>query len=98
MDDIVDEDVLLFLVEQFNSLICFGECMVFKVLCKIFLGLYLEIEVGGYLICYGYFGIVLLFGEVWWVGVDGELYMLMILQGYLNNQGDVWNWILDNLE
>ncbi len=22
----------------------------------------------------------------------------MILQGYLNNQGDAWNWTLDNLE
>ncbi len=37
-------------------------------------------------------------GEVRRVGADGEPHTLMILQGYLNNQGDAWNWTLDNLE
>ncbi|MGC3218403.1 hypothetical protein, partial [Pseudomonas aeruginosa] len=39
-----------------------------------------------------------LLGELRLVGADGEPDTLMILQGYLNNQCDAWNWTLDNLE
>ncbi|MFO6042571.1 putative maltokinase, partial [Pseudomonas aeruginosa] len=98
MDDIADEDVLPFSVEQSNSSIRFGERMVLKVLRKILPGLHPEIEVGGYLTRHGYPGIAPLLGEVRRVGADGEPHTLMILQGYLNNQGDAWNWTLDNLE
>ena len=98
LDDIADEDVLPFSVEQSNSSIRFGERMVLKVLRKILPGLHPEIEVGGYLTRHGYPGIAPLLGEVRRVGVDGEPHTLMILQGYLNNQGDAWNWTLDNLE
>lgn len=65
---------------------------------KILPGLHPEIEVGGYLTRHGYPGIAPLLGEVRRVGADGEPHTLMILQGYLNNQGDAWNWTLDNLE
>lgn len=65
---------------------------------KILPGLHPEIEVGGYLTRQGYPGIAPLLGEVRRVGADGEPHTLMILQGYLNNQGDAWNWTLDNLE
>ena len=98
LDDIADEDVLPFSVEQSNSSIRFGERMVLKVLRKILPGLHPEIEVGGYLTRHGYPGIAPLLGEVRRVGADGEPHTLMILQGYLNNQGDAWNWTLDNLE
>ncbi len=81
-----------------NSSIRFGERMVLKVLRKILPGLHPEIEVGGYLTRHGYPGIAPLLGEVRRVGADGEPHTLMILQGYLNNQGDAWNWTLDNLE
>ncbi len=87
MDDIADEDVLPFSVEQSNSSIRFGERMVLKVLRKILPGLHPEIEVGGYLTRHGYPGIAPLLGEVRRVGADGEPHTLMILQGYLNNQG-----------
>src|SRR5690606_31510873 len=32
------------------------------------------------------------------VGPDGESVTLMILQGYLSNQGDAWEWTLTNLQ
>ncbi len=98
MDDIADEDVLPFSVEQSNSSIRFGERMVLKVLRKILPGLHPEIEVGGYLTRHGYPGIAPLLGEVRRIGAVGQPHTLMILQGYLNNQGDAWNWTLDHLE
>src|SRR5690606_40592482 len=37
-------------------------------------------------------------GEVRCVDEQGKIYTLMILQGYLSNQGDAWQWTQDTLE
>ena len=61
-------------------------------------GIHPESEIGGYLTEQGYSNIAPMLGEVRRIDAEGQVYTLMILQGFLTNQGDAWQWTQDTLE
>jgi maltose alpha-D-glucosyltransferase/alpha-amylase len=81
--------------EQSNSSIIVGEEVVLKILRKLFSGIHPEAEMTRYLTEAGYANIAPLRGEVVRNGKDGLPVTLMLLQGFVRNQGDGWGWTLD---
>jgi maltose alpha-D-glucosyltransferase/alpha-amylase len=52
---------------------------------------------GRYLTRLGYANAPLMLGEVTRFGNDGTQYTMIMLQQYIDNQGDAWQWTLDTL-
>ncbi|WP_263139814.1 maltose alpha-D-glucosyltransferase [Pseudomonas sp. RIT-PI-AD] len=97
--DIADDAEIKYLsVEQSNSSVVIGGRMVLKLIRRVFPGIHPELEVGGFLTERGFAHIAPVLGEVRRLDAEGESHALMILQGYLNNQGDAWQWTQDTLE
>ncbi|GAB7543044.1 putative maltokinase [Cupriavidus sp. CuC1] len=83
--------------EQSNSSLSFDNSAVLKLVRRIAAGIHPEAEVTRYLTAQGYRNSAPLLGEVVRTGEDGEPRTLMLLQGYILNQGDAWGWTLDYL-
>ena len=98
LEVIEDEPIEPMSSEQSNSSILVGERMVLKVIRRIRPGIHPEAEMGGYLTEQGFPHIAPLLGEVQRVDADGNAHTLMLLQGFLESQGDAWNWTQNNLE
>jgi maltose alpha-D-glucosyltransferase/alpha-amylase len=81
--------------EQSNSSIIVGEEAVLKILRKLTPGVHPEAEMTRYLTDAGFTNIAPLRGEVVRNGKDGVPVTLMLLQGFVRNQGDGWGWTLD---
>lgn len=91
------EDIDLLSIKDINGCAVIDEAMMLKPIRKIIAGIHPEIEINGYLSQAGFNNIAPLLGEV--RRVDGEeQYTLMILQGYISNQGDAWQWTQNTLE
>lgn len=84
--------------EQSNSSVVVGGSMVLKMIRRVSGGVHPELEMGAYLTAAGYANISPLLGSVSRVDAQGQPHLLMIAQGYLNNQGDAWEWTQNNLE
>ncbi|MDB5662155.1 MAG: treS, partial [Sphingomonas bacterium] len=84
--------------EQSNSSMVIGEHAVLKLLRKLVAGVHPEAEMTRVLTERGFAHTAPLLGEVARIGADGEPVTLMLLQGFVYNQGDGWQWTLDNLE
>jgi maltose alpha-D-glucosyltransferase/alpha-amylase len=84
--------------EQSNSSVVIGGAMVLKMIRKVSGGVHPELEMGAFLTQAGHRNISPLLGSVIRVDGDGLPHLLMIAQGYLNNQGDAWEWTQNNLE
>ena len=98
LEDLPEEEINPISAEQSNSSILVGERMVLKVLRRVLPGIHPEGEICGYLTELGFANIAPLLGEVRRVDHHGESHTLMILQGYVSNQGDAWQWTQDTLE
>jgi maltose alpha-D-glucosyltransferase/alpha-amylase len=85
-------------VEQSNSSALIGNRLLLKLLRRIFPGVHPEAEMGGYLSRRGFANIAPLLGEVRRIDARGQPHTLLLLQGYLSNQGDAWSWTLNQLE
>ncbi len=81
--------------EQSNSSLIFGEAVVIKIIRRLNPGIHPEAEVTRYLTDAGFANIAPLLGEVVRVPSDGEPCTLMLVQGFVRNQGDGWQWTLD---
>ncbi|WP_159346374.1 maltose alpha-D-glucosyltransferase [Roseomonas harenae] len=81
--------------EQSNSSIIVGEQAVLKILRKLVNGIHPEAEMTRHLTEAGFQNIAPLLGEVVRTGPDGVPVTLMLLQGFVRNQGDGWGWTLD---
>jgi maltose alpha-D-glucosyltransferase/alpha-amylase len=81
--------------EQSNSSIIVGEQAVLKILRKLVNGIHPEAEMTRHLTEAGFQNIAPLLGEVVRTGADGVPVTLMLLQGFVRNQGDGWGWTLD---
>jgi len=68
---------------------------VLKILRKLTPGIHPEAEMTRYLTDAGFANIAPLRGEVVREGKDGAPVTLMLLQGFVRNQGDGWGWTLD---
>jgi maltose alpha-D-glucosyltransferase / alpha-amylase len=83
--------------EQSNSSLIIGDFAVFKLVRRVFPGIHPEAEMGRYLTERGFANTALLLGEVTRYDTDGTPHTLVIVQGFLRNQGDGWGWTLDYL-
>jgi len=84
--------------EQSNSSVVIDGRVVLKMIRKVSGGIHPELEMGAFLTAAGYQNISPLMGSVVRKDDTGTPHLLMIAQGYLNNQGDAWEWTQNNLE
>src|SRR6185437_11067098 len=64
---------------------------------RVFRGIHPEAEMGRYLTEHGFANTAPLLGEVTRYDSDGMPHTLVLVQGFLRNQGDGWGWTLDYL-
>ncbi|SFH83051.1 maltose alpha-D-glucosyltransferase [Modicisalibacter xianhensis] len=93
-----DVDVAHNNVEQSNSSVIIGHKVVLKLFRRLEPGLHPEAEIGHYLSEHGFANVPPLYGEVARRNVDGESQTLMLVQGFIANQGDAWSWTRNALE
>ncbi|MEH6564308.1 MAG: maltose alpha-D-glucosyltransferase [Halopseudomonas sp.] len=84
--------------EQSNTSIRLGDSMMLKVLRRLKPGVHPEAEMCAYLSEREFSQVAPFLGEVRREAADGTPTTLMILQGFINAQGDAWQWTLDTLE
>ena len=83
--------------EQSNSSLIVGERAVLKLVRRLIGGLHPEAEMSRHLTEIGYANTAPLYGEVVRVDPQQVPHTLALLQGFIENQGDAWNWVLDYL-
>jgi maltose alpha-D-glucosyltransferase / alpha-amylase len=83
--------------EQSNSSLIIGDQAVFKLLRRVFPGIHPEAEMGRYLTERGFANTAPLLGEVTRYDAEGTPHTLILVQGFIRNQGDAWGWTLDYL-
>ena len=83
--------------EQSNSSLVMGERAVLKLVRRLIGGIHPEAEMSRHLTEIGYANTAPLYGEVVRVDPQGVPHTLALLQGFIENQGDAWNWALDYL-
>ncbi len=85
-------------VEQSNSSVIIGERAVLKVLRRLFTGAHPEVAMSGALTEGGFANTAPLLGYVYRINGQNEEVVLAVLQGYIPNQGNGWEWTLEHLE
>lgn len=93
-----DAEVRLLSAEQSNSSALIGERLLLKLLRRSFAGTHPEAEMVRFLTQHGFGQVAPLLGEVRRVDEQGQPHTLMVLQAYLDNQGDAWTWTLNTLD
>ncbi|CAN5152032.1 maltose alpha-D-glucosyltransferase [soil metagenome] len=83
--------------EQSNSSLIIEDKIVLKLIRHLSPGIHPEAEMGRYLTTLGYANTPATLGEVARVGTAGTRYTMIILQQFIHNQGDAWQWTLDTL-
>ncbi|RAR68244.1 trehalose synthase [Paraburkholderia unamae] len=83
--------------EQSNSSLVIAETLVLKIVRRLMAGVHPEAEMSRYLTKLGYANTAPLYGEVVRVDPAGVPHTLIIMQGYIDNQGNAWDWALDYL-
>ncbi|UDM53069.1 maltose alpha-D-glucosyltransferase [Cupriavidus sp. MP-37] len=83
--------------EQSNSSLSYNNTAVLKLVRRLSGGIHPEAEMTRYLTAQGYAHAAALLGEVVRTGPDGVPHTMMLLQGYILNQGNGWDWTLDYL-
>ncbi|MDQ0142302.1 maltose alpha-D-glucosyltransferase [Cupriavidus necator] len=83
--------------EQSNSSLSYNNSAVLKLVRRLSGGIHPEAEMTRYLTAQGYAHAAPLLGEVVRTGPDGVPHTMMLLQGYILNQGNGWDWTLDYL-
>ncbi len=85
-------------VEHTNSSVILGERLILKAYRRLQKGINPDLEVGRYLTeAVRFENTPPLVGALEYVGPDGEVTTLGLLQGFVENQGDGWSYILDYL-
>ena len=90
-------DIRRLSAEQSNSSLIIGDVAVFKLVRRVFPGIHPEAEMGRYLTERGFANTAPLFGEVTRYDKEKTPHTLVLLQGFIRNQGDGWTWTLDYL-
>ncbi|MDQ2075833.1 maltose alpha-D-glucosyltransferase [Marinimicrobium sp. ABcell2] len=85
-------------VEQSNSSVIVGEQAVLKLLRRTFPGAHPEVDMSGALTEGGFANTAPLLGYVCRNDEQGEPTVLAVLQGYIPNQGNGWEWMLEHLD
>ncbi len=90
-------DIRRLSAEQSNSSMVIGDMAVLKVIRHIAAGVHPEAEMGRYLTELGYANAPAMLGEVTRFGKDDVPTTMVMVQEYIHNQGDAWQWTLDTL-
>jgi maltose alpha-D-glucosyltransferase/alpha-amylase len=91
------EEIQWMSAEQSNSSLSYENTAVLKLVRRLSGGMHPEVEMTRYLTAQGYPHSPPLLGEVSRTGSDGIAHTLMLVQGYILNQGNGWDWTLDYL-
>ncbi|MCQ8240631.1 maltose alpha-D-glucosyltransferase [Rhizosaccharibacter radicis] len=83
--------------EQSNSSLIVDDTLVLKIVRKVLSGIHPEAEISRHLTEAGYANSPPMFGEVTRIDADGKPNTLIVVQGFVRNQGDGWSWTLDYL-
>ncbi|MCB5186747.1 maltose alpha-D-glucosyltransferase [Methylobacillus caricis] len=83
--------------EQSNSSLIISDLAVMKILRRIHPGINPELEMARHLVAIGYANTPALLGDVTFIAEDGVPRTQVILQAFVHNQGDAWQWTLDRL-
>ncbi len=83
--------------EQSNSSQIIDDLLVLKIIRKVLPGIHPEAEISRYLTEHGYANTPPFYGEVTRIDADGTRNTLILVQGFVRNQGDGWAWTLDFL-
>ena len=83
--------------EQSNSSLVIADAAVLKVVRRVAAGVNPEAEITRVLTERGFANSSPLLGEVTRIGVDGTPHLLIVLQRFIHNQGDAWQWTLNVL-
>ena len=83
--------------EQSNSSLVIGDAAVLKIVRHVSNGIHPEAEMTRHLTERGFSNIAPLLGEVTRLAEDGTPSTLVLLQGFVRNQGDGWGWTQDFL-
>ena len=92
-----DAEIRYLSVEQSNSSVVIGDHAMLKLIRRVQPGIHPEAEMGRYLTSAGFSYISPLLGEVTRVTPDGTPHVLAVIQGFIHNQGDAWQWTQDAL-
>ncbi|WP_212631157.1 maltose alpha-D-glucosyltransferase [Pseudomonas sp. KB-10] len=98
LGDLDGNDFKLLSAEQSNSSALLGGQLLLKLLRRGFPGIHPEVEMGRFLSDHGYANVAPFLGEVVRVDESGQPHTLMVVQSYLDNQGDAWQWTLNTLD
>jgi maltose alpha-D-glucosyltransferase / alpha-amylase len=93
-----DRSIRTPLGEGSNSAVVLGEHLFLKVYRNLQRGINPEVEMGRFLTERGFANIVRLAGALEYLGDDGTVITLAVMQEYVSAQGDAWTWIVDYLE
>ncbi|MGV6871875.1 maltose alpha-D-glucosyltransferase [Pseudochelatococcus sp. B33] len=92
-----DADINWLAAEQSNSSAMVGDALVIKLIRRMQPGVHPEAEMNRRLTELGFAHSAPLLGEVVKVSGDGEHATIAIVQGFVHNQGNGWDWTLDYL-
>ena len=84
--------------EQSNSSAIIDNKVMIKLLRRVAAGIHPELEMGGFLTARGFAHISGMLGQVSRINKQGEPVALMVIQHFLDSQGDAWVWTLNNLD
>jgi maltose alpha-D-glucosyltransferase / alpha-amylase len=80
--------------EQSNSSLIINSCVMFKIFRRIASGPHPEAEMSRYLTACGFRNSPALLGEIVRCDPAGQRQTLAVAQAFVSNQGDAWNWTL----
>ncbi|WP_276486570.1 maltose alpha-D-glucosyltransferase [Ectopseudomonas mendocina] len=98
LEGLDENDFKLLSAEQSNSSALIGDQLLLKLLRRGFPGIHPEVEMGRFLTDQGYAHIAPFLGEVVRIDPEGQSHTLMVVQRFLDNQGDAWQWTLNTLD
>jgi maltose alpha-D-glucosyltransferase/alpha-amylase len=81
-------------VEQSNTSVRIGRCHTLKIIRRIQAGEHPQLEIERYLTSAGFTAAPRLDGSVTYVSSDGEPHAVAALEGWIDNQGDGWSFVL----
>jgi maltose alpha-D-glucosyltransferase/alpha-amylase len=92
-----DAEIRRLSAEQSNSSLIVGDAAVIKLVRRLTGGVHPETEMGRFLTEAGYANIPALLGEIVRIDAQGTPHTLVVVQAFIRNQGDGWQWTLDLL-
>jgi maltose alpha-D-glucosyltransferase / alpha-amylase len=93
-----DLDILRLSAEQSNTSLIVSDIAVLKIIRRVSPGIHPQTEMAGYLTERGFKSIPALLGELVRVDSAGTPHTSVIVERFVRNQGDAWQWTLDTLK